>query len=57
MKINHGRSLFLAECIVSGEIIWTIRMKEHIIHENHGNESQLYFTHVKALLIAMLQNV
>ena len=61
MKINHERrSLFLAECLErfrhwSPEKMWELRINEQRIHESHGEESQLYFTHVKALLMYMLQ--
>lgn len=63
MKINHGRrSLFLVECLqqlpdISLETMWMIRLKEQIIHESHGDDSPLYFTHVKALLMSVLQSL
>merc|ERR1712078_340151 len=61
MKINHERrSLFLAECLQRfphwhPKMMWKLRLNEQRIHESHGDESQLYFTHVKALLMFMLQ--
>lgn len=49
----------MSECVDtmqwSKEIMWQLRLQEQIIHESHGEESQLYFTQFKALLMHMLQ--
>ena len=61
MKINHARrSLFLAETTSKSkwthEQIWFLRLQEQKIHESHGDESQLYFTQIKTLLMHFRQH-